>query len=59
LLREVLEFAELEDAPEVWERFEERFDATQPASRLSGADSAEIDRILSWTEPTLKWLGYE
>lgn len=59
LLREVLEFAELDDAPELWERFEQRFDPTQPAGRLTGADPADIDRILAWTEPTLRWLGYE
>ena len=59
LLREVLDFAELDDAPEVWRQFDAKFDATQPASRMTGADSAEIDRILAWTEPTLRWLGYE
>jgi hypothetical protein len=59
LLREVLEFAELEDVPAIWERFEQRFDPSQPGSRVAAADSEDIDRILAWTEPTLKWLGYE
>jgi hypothetical protein len=59
LLREILEFAELDDTPVMWERFEQAFDPTQPGSRRAEANSAEIDRILAWTEPTLKWLGYE
>jgi Sulfotransferase family len=59
LLRDVLDFAELKDAPEMWEHFEKRFDPTQPANRIADADPKDIDRILAWTEPTLKWLGYE
>lgn len=59
LLREVIEFAELDDVPAMWEHFEQRFDPAQPANRITDADPQDIDRILAWTEPTLKWLGYE
>lgn len=58
LLREVLEFAELEAVDPVWSAFHERFDARLTRPRRDDADPADVDAILRWIEPTLMWLGY-
>ena len=58
-LREILAFCGLDDAPEVWESFRRHFDASQASRRRAQVDPAERERILTWIEPTLRWLGYE
>jgi hypothetical protein len=59
LLRSILAFCQLEDSPEVWRAFERDFDEKQTAHRRAAAESADIDLIRQWTEPTMRWLAAE
>ena len=59
LIRSLLEFAELDDAPEIWSWYQREFDPSQSDRRSQAADPADVAQIRSWIEPTLKWLGYE
>ena len=56
LLQRVMEFTELEDASEIWEAFEKKFDPSQPGRRTPNAEPAQIELIHKWIEPTMKWL---
>ena len=56
LLGEILEFAELDPAAQVWDAFREQFDPSQPARRTPHADADEMETIRRWIEPTVLWL---
>lgn len=59
VLRQVMEFCELEDDAAVAGRFEQDFDPSMAGKRRTEADPRDIERILRWVEPTMRWLGYE
>lgn len=60
LVRKVLDFCALEDDAAVWAKYDERYDASRLGDRRSDrATPDEIDRIMTWIEPTLRWLGYD
>ncbi len=59
LIRSLLDFAELDNAPAIWDWFEKEFDPPQPDQRSNAAEANDIARIRTWIEPTLKWLEYE
>lgn len=58
LIRQVLDFAKLDDSPEVWAEFEKKFDSDSTTYRRSGADEELVQRISRTLEPTMQWLGY-
>jgi hypothetical protein len=59
LVRKVMDFCGLEDDDAVWTRYDERYDPARLEERRSArASSEEIESILAWIEPTLRWLGY-
>lgn len=58
LIRSVMDFCGLEDDPAVWARYEERWKPDRQGRRSEQATPEEIDAILEWIEPTLRWLGY-
>jgi hypothetical protein len=53
LLRQVLEFCELEDDQEIFRVFHQSHDPKLAHGRRAEADPADIERILRWIEPTL------
>lgn len=57
--RELLRFAELDDDPAVMGEFLSRYDARRVGARKVDADPREVERIRTWIQPTLQWLGYE
>ena len=59
LMRQILEFCELEDEPNVWEAFEKRYDPSRTRGRRGQADPKDIKQIIRWIAPTMAWLGYE
>ncbi len=56
-LGRITRFCGLDDDPEVQSRFMERFKPGKPSARRRDTDPQTVERILYWTEPTLKWLG--
>jgi len=60
LIRKVLDFCELEDDEAVWKKYEERYDPARLGERRSArATPEQIETIMTWIEPTLRWLGYD
>lgn len=57
-LKSILDYCNLEVSPQVWEAFERNFDAEQTRHRRAAAKPEEINQILQWIEPTMRWLGY-
>jgi hypothetical protein len=57
-LKSILDYCGLDDSPQVWEAFERNFDAGQTRHRRAAAEPGEIDQIMQWIEPTMRWLGY-
>jgi hypothetical protein len=57
-LKSILDYCNLEESPQVWETFEKNFDAEQTRHRRAAAKPDEINQILQWIEPTMRWLGY-
>jgi hypothetical protein len=57
LLRSILAFGQLDDAPEVWHGFEREFDPSQTSHRRAAATPEEIELINRWIEPTTRWLA--
>jgi hypothetical protein len=59
LIRKVMDFCGLEDDGAVWKKYEERYDPTRLGDRRAArATPEEIETIMEWIEPTLRWLGY-
>lgn len=57
-LKSIIDYCGLADSPQVWEAFEQNFDAGQTRHRRAAAEPGEIDQILRWIEPTMRWLDY-
>jgi hypothetical protein len=58
VFRELLEFAELEEQPEVIRNFEQSFDPHLCGRRRPVASAEDIESVLRWIRPTMHWLGY-
>lgn len=56
LLRKLLEFCQLEDAPEVWQAFEQEFEPAQTRHRRASAAPEDLESLQRWLEPTMTWL---
>lgn len=56
-LKSILQFCQLEDSPEVWQAFEQQFDLGKTSHRRAAAAQHEIDTVVKWIEPTMKWLA--
>lgn len=57
LLRKILRFCQLDEASEVFAKFERDFDPSQTTHRRAQATSEDVELIRKWTEPTTKWLA--
>lgn len=59
LIRRVMDFCGLEEAPAVWAKYEERYDPSRLGERRAArATPEQLDQIMLWIEPTLRWLDY-
>jgi len=58
-LERILDFCGLDPDPGVHEYFGAHFDPSRSASRRTKADGDELERIVRWVEPTMRWLGYQ
>lgn len=56
LLEPILEFCQLDRAPEMSSAFDRVFDPALLTRRCSQADAQELETIRRWIEPTLRWL---
>lgn len=56
LVKSVLDFCQLDMAPEVEAGFGEQFDEGLTTRRKSAAEPQDLETIHRWIEPTLKWL---
>lgn len=57
-MHEVLAFCELDEDPAIRAFFEKEFDEGRAGARKGDADPNDVECIMRWIEPTLKWLGY-
>lgn len=58
-LAEVLRFCGLDHDEGVWSLYRGEFDRAQASWRRERASVEELATIRRWTEPTLRWIGYE
>ena len=59
LLERMLVFCDLEDTRPVLEHFDQTFKPSYAGRQRKEAAAQDIQRIMGWIEPTLRWLGYE
>jgi len=57
-LQKIMSFCELPDDSTVMAEFNQRFDPKLAGARKAEADPAQLDQIMQWIEPTMRWLGY-
>ncbi len=58
-LGRLFEFCGIDSDSTVWERFHRDHDPSLAHARRARAQPQEIDRILEWIEPTMRWIGYD
>jgi hypothetical protein len=58
VMSRVLEFCELPEHPPLVDELRRRFKPEKPGGRTASATPEELEVIRTWTEPTLRWLGY-
>lgn len=56
LLRKIMQFCELPEAPKVMQHFRDNFDPHQPGGRTIDADPQEVELVSRLIEPTKIWL---
>lgn len=59
VLERMLAFTGLEDNQPVLDHFDQTFKPGYAGRQRRVAEPDDIQRIMSWIEPTLQWLGYE
>lgn len=57
-MHEILAFSELDEDAAIGGFFAREFDEDRAGARKGDADPNDVERIMQWIEPTLKWLGY-
>jgi hypothetical protein len=57
-LKTILQFCQLDEAPEVFAAFERDFDAAQTSHRRADALAEDVELIRKWIEPTVQWLEH-
>jgi hypothetical protein len=57
-LQKIMSFCDLTHDSTVIAEFNQRFDPSLAGARKAEADPAELDQIMPWIEPTMRWLGY-
>ena len=58
LLERIADFCEIETPESILETYAERFSPSRSDSQQKSASRDELDEIMRWIEPTMKWLGY-
>lgn len=58
-VRSILRHCNLSEQPAVLEQATTRYDPERARRRLREADPADLERIRTWIEPTMHWLGYD
>lgn len=57
-MRALFDFCGLRDDPTVIAKFNKQFDPALAGARRARAEGSDVDQILQWIEPTMRWLGY-
>lgn len=59
VLKEIVDFCELGDAPQVWAAFESEYEPAKIHEYGKDLTAEELRRVMDWIEPTLAWLHDE
>jgi len=59
LIRELVNFCDLDEDKGVEVFIEQKFDARRPGARSARADASDLDTAHLWLESVVRWLGYE